>query len=456
MGEQQRIKAALLGLGTVGAGVVKTLLQNGTLIKERTGYEIEIPYILVRNPFKQRTVSVPPETIVTDPETFLTDEEVSLVIEVMGGVEPARQIILRSLRAGKHVVTANKELLAKHGAELFKAAHDSGVQLLFEASVAGGIPVIRTVQSYMTANRVHEITGILNGTSNYILTQMEQHGLSFAEALLQAQQLGYAEADPASDVEGYDTAYKLAILTNLAHDINLPVEQMTVRGISQIDSQDLQLARQFGYAIKLLGRSRQTEEGVSFTVGPYLLPLSHPLADIQDAFNAVTISGDVVGDLTLIGKGAGEFPTASAVVEDVTALLRQTGQVLRQPVWTETAAEYRSESMTKTHYLRLHASIQVRDLVDRLIDDAAENNGAKILHKKGIVNQTEAIMSYIIHGWSTEEMTHWIREIGRDNPVCETKAVLPVWEAADHSQAKTFHIGWQSSEATIGQSVSIG
>ncbi len=430
--------------------MVKTLMQNGTLIKERTGYEIEIPYILVRNPLKQRAVSVSRETIVTNPETFLTDGEVSLVIEVMGGVEPAREIILRSLQAGKHVVTANKELLAKHGAELFKAAHDSGVQLLFEASVAGGIPVIRTLQGYMTANRVHEITGILNGTSNYILTQMERDGLSFAEALRQAQQLGYAEADPASDVEGYDTAYKLAILTNLAHDINLPIEQMTVRGISRIDLQDLQSARQFGYVIKLLGRSRQTGNGISFTVGPHLLPLSHPLAEIHDAFNAVTISGDVVGDLTLIGKGAGEFPTASAVVEDVTALLRHTGHVLRQPVWDEAGTDHRSDSVTKTHYLRLQSSTQEHDFVDRLIARIAENNGAEILHKKRIVNQTQAIMSYIIQGLSMEQMEHSITEMRQENPVFETKGVLPVWEAADHPETNTPHDGLQPYEAAVG------
>lgn len=432
-GDKRIVKVGLLGLGTVGSGVVKTILQNGSSIQERTGHEIEISRVLVRNPYKKRVVNLPSETIITDPDLILNDPETSVVIEVMGGVEPARGILLKALRAGKHVITANKELLAKHGAELFQAAAESRVQLLFEASVAGGIPVIRFLQGYLTANRVHEISGILNGTSNYILTQMEQTGQSFSDVLRQAQQLGYAEADPSSDVEGYDTAYKLAILTNLAYDVKVPIHDLKFTGISQIELQDIRAARQFGYVIKLLGMSRLTGNGISFHVGPQLLPLSHPLARVNDVLNAVTLSGDVVGDLTFIGKGAGEYPTASAVVEDLTALLRHNGDVLRPSAWNAPIAACTSGRAGRTHYVRLAAAVQHPEQADALIARFADVNGATILQKDAILYNSTAILSYIIQGLADEQHEKLVKEFTRRG-LLTGSLIIPVWEVPENTE----------------------
>ncbi|SFJ58165.1 homoserine dehydrogenase [Thermoflavimicrobium dichotomicum] len=374
------VRVGLLGLGTVGSGVMKVLLHQQALIKERTGYRIEVPHILVRDPKKKRKVKVFPEQLTTDADRIVDDQDISIVIEVMGGVEPARTILLKALRSGKHVITANKELLAKHGSELMKAAQESGVQLLFEASVAGGIPVIRFLQGYLTANRVYEISGILNGTTNYILTKMEQTGQTFAEALAEAQELGYAEADPTDDVEGYDAAYKLAILTNLAFDVEVPVSDIFREGIKEIRPIDLGWAREFGYVIKLLARSRKTERGIELSVGPCLLPLSHPLARVHDVFNAVTVYSDVVGDVTLVGKGAGEYPTASAVIEDLTALLRQSGQVLRTTCW-QTSSHRCLETESSRFFIRFTSAEQESQQLEQQLKRVIAEWGGRVIHQ---------------------------------------------------------------------------
>lgn len=408
--EKRIVKAGLLGLGTVGSGVLKALRQNGESIAARTGCRIEIPYVLVRDPLKKRNVTVEPERIVTDPNRVLNDREIEIVIEVMGGVEPARSIILKALRSGKHVITANKELLAKHGAELLHTAEESGVQLLFEASVAGGIPVIRFLQGYLTANRVHEVAGILNGTTNYILTQMEQTGQSFQEVLGRAQELGYAEADPTSDVEGYDAAYKLAILTNLAFDVKVPVHEIRRQGITDIEPLDLQWAREFGYIIKLLGRSRQTAQGIDLSVGPRLLPLSHPLARVNDVFNAVTISSDVVGDLTFIGKGAGEYPTASAVLEDLTALLQLSGKVLRSSSWTNPLQPFEAANELQSCFVRMKVSAESVLECDRLFFDLVKQLDGTVLHEASAAGRQEMVRGFVVAGISPKVLVELLQQ----------------------------------------------
>jgi homoserine dehydrogenase len=330
--EQSIIRIGLLGLGTVGGGVYKTVENHRDVIRERTGRDIEITRILVRDLEKERLLDVDTALLTLQPEELLGDETIDVFIEVMGGIEPARTIIREALASGRHVITANKELLAKHGAELLQVAEENGVHLLFEASVAGGIPIIRMLQGYLTANRVKGISGILNGTSNFILTEMGRTGREYGDILEEAQRLGYAEADPTSDVEGYDAAYKLAILTNLAYEGQVGTERIERQGITGLHPSDLQAAESWGYSIKLIAHSSVTESGVRLSVRPRLLPQQHPLARVDDVFNAVTVQADVVGDLTFIGRGAGEFPTASAVVEDLTALL--TGETaIRRPSW---------------------------------------------------------------------------------------------------------------------------
>ncbi|OYD09136.1 homoserine dehydrogenase [Paludifilum halophilum] len=319
----RRIGVGLLGLGTVGTGVCQALKNNRDVIVKRTETLLEIESILVRNPEKKRLVEEVQDRITTDFEQVLR-ADIQVVVEAIGGLDPARTYVEKALEAGCHVVTANKELIAKHGAELEWLARRRGVRLLFEASVGGGIPVLGTVQHLLKSNRIHRITGILNGTTNYILTRMEEEEAPFERVLADAQEKGYAEADPAADVEGFDVAYKLAILGRLVFEAEVPVSRIPRRGIREITPEQLRLCRRLGYTIKLLAQGEQyREEGpVSLQVGPALLPLSHPLAPVKGVYNAVHLEADVVQDVTLIGQGAGEQPTASAVVEDLCNLFR--------------------------------------------------------------------------------------------------------------------------------------
>lgn len=317
-----KMNVMLLGCGTVGRGVYKTLIQKRRFIEDRLGIQLSVQSILVRDPNKDRNLPGIDPLLTTQFEVEKL-KETDVIIEVMGGVEPAYRYIKQALAHRCHVVTANKELIAKHGVELEARARQYGVQLLYEASVGGGIPLIGVLQNFLKTNRVTELHGILNGTTNYILTQMEQWGRPFEDVLQEAQDKGYAEADPTSDVEGYDAMYKLAIIARLAFGVDVPLRLIHREGISDVTPVELKLARKSGYTIKLLASAR-LEDGQHphLEVRPMLVPLSHPLAAISDVYNALHVVGDVVQDITLVGQGAGEKPTASAVVEDVTNVYR--------------------------------------------------------------------------------------------------------------------------------------
>ncbi|RDV83665.1 homoserine dehydrogenase [Ammonifex thiophilus] len=313
----------LLGLGTVGRGVYRVLQGNGEIIASRLGARLEVVKILVRDPQKDRGLAVPPELLTTNPQDVLSHPAVDIVVEVMGGVEPARQYVLQALEQGKMVVTANKDLLALHGKELFDVASAARADLFFEASVAGGIPIIKILKESLAANRIHEIIGIINGTTNYILTRMSEEGLDFALALNEAQKYGYAEADPRADIEGLDAARKIAILASIAFNSRVTFPEVYAEGISRIEPADIKYARELGYTIKLLALARETEKGLEVRVHPALVSLKHPLASVRDVFNAVFVRGDAVGEAMFYGRGAGELPTASAVVSDIMAAARQ-------------------------------------------------------------------------------------------------------------------------------------
>ncbi|MCF6092616.1 homoserine dehydrogenase [Microaerobacter geothermalis] len=313
----KKIKIALLGLGTVGSGVVKALRQNEKVLAEEWGVSLEILKILVRQLDKKRNVQVDPSELTSSFEDIIQIGEVSIIVEVMGGIEPARTYIEASLKKGCHVITANKELMAKHGDELLQLAQSQGVHLLYEASVAGGIPILSTLRTALRVNRIQKVYGILNGTTNYILTQMEEHHRPFSEVLTEAQQLGYAEADPTSDIEGFDAAYKLTLLSRICFKTPIAIGEVKKEGITTITPEELQLSLRLGYRVKLLALGEQESNTVQLSVKPTLLPIDHPLAQVKDVFNAVYVKGDVVGELSFIGRGAGEFPTASAVVEDI-------------------------------------------------------------------------------------------------------------------------------------------
>lgn len=320
--EKKRVKIGLLGMGTVGSGVVRLVESHQEDLVQRTGLGVEIAKILVRDVHKPRSVSVSPELLTDRPEDVLDDPELDVIIEVMGGIEPTREYVQRAIQNGKHVVTANKDLLSVYGAQLTAEAAQRGCDLYYEASVAGGVPILRALTDSFTSDRITKIMGIVNGTTNYILTKMSQQGMPYDEALKQAQALGFAEADPTADVEGLDAARKMAILGTLGFHMNLVFDDVRVRGITDVTPEDIDYARQLGYTIKLLGIAQLDDGLVELSVEPAMIPSSHPLAAVNDEYNAIYVYGRAVGETMFYGPGAGELPTASAVVADLVTVVK--------------------------------------------------------------------------------------------------------------------------------------
>ncbi|KOF56247.1 MULTISPECIES: homoserine dehydrogenase [Clostridium] len=317
-----KVKIGILGLGNVGTGVWKILNTNKEEIRKRSGYDIEIEKILVRDVNKDRGIDVPKELLTDNPDDVLKDNSIEIVVELMGGVEPAKEYILEAMKNKKHVVTANKMLLATEGDELFAKAENEGVMFYYEASVAGGIPIIHAINESLTANKIEQVIGIINGTTNYILTKMTFENMTFEDALREAQEKGFAEADPTSDVEGYDAMYKLAILTSLSFGTRINIKDIYREGITNIKPIDIKYAKDFGYVIKLIAIVKEVSGKLEMRVHPAMLPERHPLASVNDSFNAIFIRGNAVGDMMLYGRGAGDLPTGSAVVSDIISILR--------------------------------------------------------------------------------------------------------------------------------------
>ena len=324
MSRVDEVRIGLLGLGTVGAGVVKILQSRRENLEERAGCRLTLAAIADTDLTRPREgLDLKALPLTADANRVLEDRSIPVVIELVGGLEPARTFILKALAAGKHVVTANKALLAHHGQELWEEARRRGVALAFEAAVAGGIPLIRAVKEGLTANRVLSVFGIVNGTSNYILSKMTDEGLDFATVLKDAQAQGYAEADPTLDVEGMDSAHKLQILVTLAFRTFVDLKDVHTEGITRVTGQDIEYARELGYRIKLLAIAKASNEGVEVRVHPTMIPTASPLAAVSGVFNAVFITGDAVGDLMFYGRGAGQMPTASAVWSDALEIARR-------------------------------------------------------------------------------------------------------------------------------------
>ena len=313
------IRIAVLGYGTVGSGVVKVIQTNAKIIAKRAGQEVEVKYVLDLRDFPDDPIQ---SKVVHDFNVILEDPEVDIVVETMGGTRPAYEFVKKSLLAGKSVCTSNKELVAAYGAELVHIAKSKTVNFLFEASVGGGIPIIRPLNQSLTADRIEQINGILNGTTNYILTKMAQEGSDFADVLKEAQELGYAEKDPTADVEGLDAGRKVAILASAAFNSRVTFEDVYTEGITKITATDIEYAKEMGCTIKLLGVAKDTPEGIEARVHPMLIDSNHPLATVNDSYNAVFLTGDAVQDTMFYGRGAGELPTASAVVGDIFDVVR--------------------------------------------------------------------------------------------------------------------------------------
>jgi len=318
----KEIKVGLIGFGTVGSGVGRILQKNSKLIEKRMGAKLTLKRIADIDLETDRGVKLKPGVLTRRAEDVIKDPEIDMVMELMGGIEPAKTFILKAIRNKKHIVTANKALLALHGDEIFREAHRFGVDVNFEASVGGGIPLIRSIKEGLVANRIHSIFGILNGTSNYILSKMTDEGRNFKEVLKEAQEKGYAEADPTYDIEGIDAAHKLAILVRLAFGTPFQFKEIFIGGISEITPLDIQFGREFGYRIKLLAIAKIDKGKIEARVHPTLIPESHLLSTVEGVFNAIYIKGDAVGPTLFYGQGAGQMPTGSAVVSDLVELGR--------------------------------------------------------------------------------------------------------------------------------------
>jgi homoserine dehydrogenase len=318
----QSIKIGLIGFGTVGRGTWDVLRRNQHEITRRAGRGIEVAAIAVRSAARARELVAGAVPVYADPAQLLAREDIDIVVELIGGYEPARTLVLDAIARGKHVVTANKALLARHGNEIFEAARARGTMVAFEAAVAGGIPIIKALREGLTANRIEWIAGIINGTSNFILSEMRARGLPFDAVLAEAQRLGYAEADPTFDIEGIDAAHKLALLAAIAFGVPINVDAAYTEGIAKLAAEDIRYAEQLGYRIKLLGITKRTAKGIELRVHPTLVPMQRLIASVEGAMNAVLVKGDAVGVTMYYGKGAGAEPTASAVVADLVDVTR--------------------------------------------------------------------------------------------------------------------------------------
>ena len=363
------LNIALLGCGTVGGGVAKLLLEQSERLAARAGRPLVLRRVVVRDPHRPRAVPLPRELLTTDGEAVLRDPAIDVVVELVGGTDGARRAVLAALAAGKHVVTANKALLAQHGAEVFAAARKHSRTVAFEASVAGGIPIIAALSQSLAANQILALQAILNGTSNFILTGMTELGRSYAEALADAQRRGYAEADPTLDVDGTDAAHKLAILAQIAFGVTVPADAIERRGIAELHEVDIRYAKELGYTIKLLAEAWLDNKELALHVSPVLLRHLTPLAQVRGAYNAIHVVGDAVGDTLYYGQGAGQMPTASAVVADLIDLAvgraQQTFQTLR--LWSGNGSGIKlrpSASVRSRFYLRVLVSDRPGALAD--------------------------------------------------------------------------------------------
>ncbi|NSL51731.1 homoserine dehydrogenase [Calidifontibacillus erzurumensis] len=356
------ISIGLLGLGTVGSGVVQIVERHQDKLMHQIGCPVEVTKIVVKNLDKKRDIDIDPAKLTTDPNEVIENPNIDIVVEVMGGIEETRNYVIKALRNKKHVVTANKDLMAVYGAELLQIAAENGCDLFFEASVAGGIPIIRSLVEGLASDRILKLMGIVNGTTNYILTKMTEEGRAYEEVLKEAQALGYAEADPTSDVEGLDAARKMAILATLGFSMLIDLDDVKVTGISNITEEDLEYCKRLGYTMKLIGiASRDEQDKVEVSVQPTLLPNSHPLASVNDVFNAVYVYGEAVGETMFYGPGAGRLPTATAVVSDVVEVMKNmrlgvNGNRFAAPQFTKQLKS--DEEIYSKYFLRIHVKDQ--------------------------------------------------------------------------------------------------
>jgi homoserine dehydrogenase len=425
--ERARVRIGVLGCGHVGAALIELLARQGAAIAERTGVQLEVVRVAVRNTAREREVEVPAELLTHDAHAVVTDPDVDLVVEVIGGIEPARELITTALAKGKPVVTANKELLANVGNELFAAADDAGVDLLFEAAVAGGIPVVRALRESLLGEPVRRVMGIINGTTNFILTKMTEDGADYAEALSEAQRLGYAERDPTADVEGFDAGAKAAIIASIAFGAKVVAGDVYHEGISGITASDIAMAKRLGYVVKLLGiaeHDADTDE-IAVRVHPAMVPIHHPLAAVRDSYNAVFIEGDAVGQLMFYGRGAGGRPTASAVLGDVIDAAVNLRMGTHSRIGSFAPARIRAIDETSAEYL---LNLDVADLpgVLHAVTGVFATHGVSIRAAEQEGNGPDARLVFITHEARERDVQSTVRALRELDVVKQVGGLLRV------------------------------
>ena len=423
----ETVRVGLLGCGNVGAPLVELIRRRRDDIAGRTGLRLDVTRVAVRSLARERPVELPDGVLTLDAAGLVVDPDIDVVVEVIGGIEPARELILAALKAGKPVVTGNKELVANVGADLFAAAEEAGVDLLFEAAVAGGIPFIRPLRESLAGERIDRILGIVNGTTNYILTRMTEEGASYADALSEAQSLGYAERDPTADVEGYDAAAKAAIIASIAFGVRVVAGDVFHEGIADITTADIDYAAKMGYVVKLLAVAEQPRGSgdVAVRVHPAMVPADHPLASVRDSFNALFVEGEAVGDLMFYGRGAGGYPTASAVLGDLidAALNRAKGS--HASVGTLAKARIRPIDEVETAYY-LNLDVLDRPGVLAAVAGIFGDHGVSIrsMEQEGLGD--EARLVFITHVAREADVQATIRDLHHLDAVDRITSVLRV------------------------------
>ncbi len=427
------IKIGLLGLGNVGFGTFSVLQRNQEEIKRRAGRGIEVVAVAVRDVARAEALVAGACKVVNDPSLIVNDPEIDIVVELIGGYDLSKTLVMQAIANGKHVVTANKALLAVHGNEIFAAAQDKGVMVAFEAAVAGGIPIIKALREGLTANRIEWIAGIINGTTNFILSEMRDKGLDFATVLKQAQELGYAEADPTFDIEGVDAAHKATIMSAIAFGIPVQFDKAYVEGISNLNAVDIRYAEQLGYRIKLLGITRRTTvngvEGIELRVHPTLIPAKRLIANVEGAMNAVLVHGDAVGASLYSGRGAGAEPTASSVIADLVDITRlatadpehRVPHLAFQPNAMTNIEILPMSEITTSYYLRMHVADQPGVLADltRILAERSISIDA-MLQKEPAEGETHTDIIMLTHQTQEKNVTAAIEKMEALNSVVGT------------------------------------
>lgn len=427
--EKKSVKVGLMGFGTVGTGVVRIVSAHQEDLQKQTGLGIEIHKILVQDKEKNRSLPSMDKLITVKVEDLIHDPEIDVIVEVIGGIHPAKEYILGALENGKHVVTANKDLMALHGGEILRKAEEKGCDVFYEASVAGGIPILRALVEGFSSDRITKMMGIVNGTTNYILTKMSQEEADYAEVLKEAQALGYAETDPTSDVEGYDAARKMAILSTLGFRVPMNLEDVAVKGISKVSKEDIAYGKKLGYEVKLLGIAKRDDDEIEVSVQPTMVHKSHPLASVNGVFNAVYVYGEAVGETMFYGPGAGELPTATAVVSDLVTVVKNMKLGVNGRSMVAPYKEKRLKADRKKYskyFLRIIVADKrgVLARITQLLADQSISLEQVLQQPYNDGKQAEIIM--VTHQAAKEDMDQVLAQMQDMEIVCEIKSCYQV------------------------------